>query len=286
MRGASIKTILGNNEVKRLFLKLDVLSIHQEDYKEKKFCSLEYCGSLIIDSTTQEKTLKNGEGLSMNTLAAYNVKKNYIQGNNIIHVLNGVSAQFRQGISYAITGPSGSGKSTLIHLLSGLDVPAQGIISFNAVDINALTSIEKKAFLTTSLGLVFQLPYLISEFSVLENVMLKGIIAGNSIESLKEQAYILLDNVKLSHKASSSPLSLSGGEQQRVALARALFNKPAFLLADEPTGNLDVATGKVIVELLLLCQAQWGMGIIVSSHDAYVCERMANVLRLENGILI
>ena len=221
----------------------------------------------------------------MTTLSAYNVKKTYIQGNNTIQVLQGVTASFEQGVSYAITGPSGSGKSTLMHLLGGLDAPTQGTISFNSVDINSLVQSQKKAFLAHSLGLVFQLPYLISEFSVLENVMLKGMIAGESVQNLKEQAYLLLDQVKLADKADSNPLSLSGGEQQRVALARALFNKPAFLLADEPTGNLDVATGKVIVELLLSCQAQWGMGIIVSSHDAYVCERMAHVLHLENGIL-
>lgn len=221
----------------------------------------------------------------MNVLAARDVKKTYIQGNNILQVLQGVSVRFEQGKSYAITGPSGSGKSTFMHVLSGLDVPTQGAVFFNGVDINTLSPLEKKSFLAKSLGLVFQLPYLISEFSVIENVMLKGIIAGNSFENMQDQALILLDNVKLSHKASNNPLSLSGGEQQRVALARALFNKPAFLLADEPTGNLDVATGKVIVELLLSCQDQWGMGIIVSSHDAYVCERMSHVLHLENGIL-
>lgn len=223
--------------------------------------------------------------MPMATLAAHDLKKTYIQGNNTIQVLQGVTASFEQGVSYAITGPSGSGKSTLMHLLAGLDTPTQGEVLFNSVDLNALSATQKKTFLSHSLGLVFQLPYLISEFSVLENVMLKGMIAGDPVQGLKDQAYLLLEQVKLAHKAQSNPLSLSGGEQQRVALARALFNKPAFLLADEPTGNLDVASGKVIVELLLSCKAQWGMGIIVSSHDAYVCERMENVLHLDNGIL-
>jgi lipoprotein-releasing system ATP-binding protein len=221
----------------------------------------------------------------MATLCAYNVKKTYIQGTNTINVLQGITASFEQGTSYAITGPSGSGKSTLMHLLAGLDTPTQGAISFNGIDIHSFAPAEKKALLANSLGLVFQLPYLISEFSVLENVMLKGMIAGGHVQDLKEQAYVLLEQVHLAHKAHSNPLSLSGGEQQRVALARALFNKPAFLLADEPTGNLDVATGKVIVELLVSCQAQWGMGLIISSHDAYVCERMVHVLHLDNGIL-
>lgn len=221
----------------------------------------------------------------MATLAAHEVKKTYIQGTNVIQVLQGVTVSFEQGSSYAITGPSGSGKSTLMHLLGGIDTPTQGTIFINSIDINMLAQAQKKALLSHSLGLVFQLPYLISEFSVLENVMLKGLIVGKQFNDLKDQAYLLLDQVKLAHKADSNPLSLSGGEQQRVALARALFNKPAFLLADEPTGNLDVPTGKVIVELLLSCQKEWGMGIIVSSHDEYVCERMTHVLHLDNGIL-
>lgn len=221
----------------------------------------------------------------MSTLVAYDVQKTYLQGSNTIGVLKGVSAHFKQGHTYAITGPSGSGKSTLMHLLAGLDTPTQGSIWFNDIDINTLSSAGKEAFLANSLGLVFQLPYLISEFSVLENVMLKGMIGGKITQNSQEEAYSLLDKVNLSHKALSNPLALSGGEQQRVALARALFNKPAFLLADEPTGNLDVVTGKVIVELLLSCQEKWGMGIVVSSHDAYVCERMHHVLHLEDGIL-
>lgn len=221
----------------------------------------------------------------MAILAAHNIKKTYIQGSNTIQVLQGVTASFVQGDRYAITGPSGSGKSTLMHLLAGIDTPTQGTISFDGVELNTLNSSQKRIFLSHSLGLVFQQPYLIAELSVLENVMLKGMIAGAHVQNLKEQAYALLDQVQLADKADSNPLSLSGGQQQRVALARALFNKPQFLLADEPTGNLDVATGKVIVELLLACQAQWGMGIIISSHDTYVCERMAHVLHLENGIL-
>jgi predicted ABC-type transport system involved in lysophospholipase L1 biosynthesis ATPase subunit len=115
--------------------------------------------------------------------------------------------------------------------------------------------------------------------------MLKGMIAGNPSRVMVEQAHELLDKIKLSHKATSDPRTLSGGEQQRVALARALFSKPAFLLADEPTASLDVATGKVIVQLLLSCVREWGMGVIVCSHDAYVADEMGHVLRMENGIL-
>jgi len=221
----------------------------------------------------------------MALLEAQKIKKTFTQGQNVVQVLNGISASFEQGQRYAITGPSGSGKSTFMHILAGLDAPTEGVILFNGTDLNTLSPVGKKELLHQSIGLVFQLPYLINEFSVLENVMLKGLIAGKKGGELYLQAHTLLVDIGLSHKADSNPLSLSGGEQQRIAIARALFNKPAFLLADEPTGNLDVATGKVIVELLLRCQAEWGMGVIVSSHDAYVSERMNTVLHLNHGIL-
>jgi ABC-type lipoprotein export system ATPase subunit len=221
----------------------------------------------------------------MATLAARDLKKTYTQAHNTLHILRGVSYEFLQAKSYAITGPSGSGKSTLMHILAGLDEPTQGAVFLNGINIHTLSESDKRSFLANSLGIVFQQPYLISELSVIENVMLKGMIAGNPSRVMVEQAHELLDKIKLSHKATSDPRTLSGGEQQRVALARALFSKPAFLLADEPTASLDVATGKVIVQLLLSCVREWGMGVIVCSHDAYVADEMGHVLRMENGIL-
>ena len=221
----------------------------------------------------------------MNRLIVLDVQKSYTQGNDTVHVLQKVSTYFEQAASYAITGPSGSGKSTLMHLLAGLDTPTAGTIFLNNTPLDQMSRAAKQFFLADSIGLVFQLPYLISELSVLENVMLKGLLAGKVPNELEERAFVLLENVGLAHKAHAHPRSLSGGEQQRVALARALFNRPLFLLADEPTGSLDVATGKEIVELLIRCKTEWGVGLIVSSHDAYVAERMEYVLHLENGLL-
>ncbi|MCX5922913.1 MAG: ABC transporter ATP-binding protein [Candidatus Dependentiae bacterium] len=221
----------------------------------------------------------------MITLAARDLKKTFLQGDSTIEVLKEITASFERNHTYAITGPSGSGKSTLMHLLAGLDKPTHGTVLFEGKDVARLSTPHRKEFLNKSVGLVFQLPYLIRELSVIENVMLKDMIAGNYQEESKDTAHTLLKKMGLHHKAAHSPFSLSGGEQQRIAIARAIFNKPKFLLADEPTGNLDVKTGKLIVELLVACQEEWQMGIIVSSHDAYVAERMTTVLHLENGLL-
>jgi lipoprotein-releasing system ATP-binding protein len=222
----------------------------------------------------------------MNHFILNHVHKSYIQGTTHIAVLKGVTATFTQGKSYAITGISGSGKSTLIHLLAGLDLPDSGKILFNNQDINTLSEARKSLFLNKSIGLVFQSPYLIKELTVLENVMTKGLIAGLSHRECAQEATLLLKQVELSSHIHAYPGQLSGGQQQRVALARALMNKPVFLLADEPTGNLDINTGKTIITLINNAQAAWGMGIIISSHDAYVVQEMETILELKNGQLI
>ena len=218
-------------------------------------------------------------------LAVENLHKTFMNGTNKLAVLRGITASFDQGASYAITGFSGSGKSTFIHLLAGLDNPTTGTVSFNGQSLAKATMSEKDHFLQHSIGLVFQLPYLIAELSVLENVMIRGLVAGTSRAECKKRASELLEAMAMADKMLSRPLSLSGGQQQRVALARAIFSKPAFLLADEPTGSLDEHTGLNIVELLLSCQREWGMGIIVSSHDAYVARRMGTVYQLKEGIM-
>lgn len=220
------------------------------------------------------------------SLRVEEVSKDFKQGVTApIHVLTRVNALLNQGTTYAITGASGSGKSTLLYLLAGLDTPTQGHIYFNGVSLDALDMQQKSELLNQSLGLVFQLPYLITELSVIENVMLKGIIAGQSPDICYEKAHQLLARVGLHAKAASNPLRLSGGEQQRVAIARALFNKPLFLCADEPTGNLDEKTGHSIIDFLLECQQEWGMGLIISSHDAYVADALDHVLHLHEGRL-
>lgn len=201
------------------------------------------------------------------------------------YVLHDLDAHFERGMSYAITGVSGTGKSTLLHLLAGIDMPSAGTVFYNNQSLQMMGQRERSAVLNKSIGLVFQAPYLLREFSVLENVMMPGLIAGKSMADCQERAQMLLAAVGVEGKEHAAPMTLSGGQQQRVAIARALFNEPDFLIADEPTGNLDEQTALHIIELLDACQKRWGMGLIVSSHDVQVARAMKQVLVVHNGRL-
>jgi ABC-type lipoprotein export system ATPase subunit len=218
-------------------------------------------------------------------LAVENLHKTFVNGADVLEVLRGITVSFSQGSSYGITGVSGSGKSTFIHLIAGMDNPTSGTVSFNGQNLASASQQCRDQFLRQSIGLVFQTPYLIAELSVLENVMIRGLLAARPLAQCEELAMELLNAVGIADKASCRPLSLSGGQQQRVALARAMFCKPAFLIADEPTGSLDEHTGRGIVELLLTCQHEWQMGIIVSSHDDYVTQAMNNAYQIKDGIM-
>jgi lipoprotein-releasing system ATP-binding protein len=213
------------------------------------------------------------------------ITKKFKQGNEEIIVLHNINSTFIQHKNYAITGISGSGKSTFIHIIAGLDTPTAGAVLFNGVCLQTFNLSELAHFLNKSIGLVFQSPHLLRELSVIENIILPGLISGKTKNNCEKQALELLKKVNLIHKKNSKIGELSGGQQQRVAIARALFNEPAFLIADEPTGNLDLTTGKTIIDLLLACQQEWGMGIIISSHDEYVTEKMDAVYNLHEGDL-
>lgn len=219
-------------------------------------------------------------------LRAHEVVKAFTQDASTITVLDKISYTFVQGHTYAITGLSGMGKSTFLHLIAGIDTPDAGSVSFNDVDIRQFSPSERTIFFNQSLGLAFQHPYLIKELTVMENVMIPGIINGRSEEECKARCSHLLQLTGLGAKANALPGTLSGGQQQRAALARAVFNQPNFLLADEPTGSLDEITSKSIVELLRTYQKEWGMGIIVATHDPLVTQSMNTTLHVHNGHLI
>jgi lipoprotein-releasing system ATP-binding protein len=223
--------------------------------------------------------------MSKATLIAKNISKQFSQATENITVFSNVNATFVQGNSYAITGISGSGKSTLMHIIAGIDTPSSGTVLFNDQPLHSLSSAELDQFLNTSIGLVFQSPHLLRELSIIENIMLPGLVSGMAYHDCKQKALPLLKQVDLLLKQDNKPGELSGGQQQRVAIARALFNEPAFIIADEPTGNLDLATGQTIINLLLACRQQWNMGIIISSHDEYVTDKMDEKYLLNNGTL-
>ena len=215
-------------------------------------------------------------------IVAY-LKKDFYQGGVQQQVLAGINAEFEQGKAYAITGVSGSGKSTFLHLLGGLDQPTSGTVLFNGQDIFKLP--RKDAFLNKSIGFVFQFHYLIKELTVLENVMLMGLIKGENRKKCLDRAQSLLSAIGLADKINHHPGQLSGGEQQRVSIARAIFNKPSFLLADEPTGNLDEANAELIVSFFLQASNEWKMGLVICSHDKAVYKKMETVYCLHNGLL-
>lgn len=204
------------------------------------------------------------------------------QGNPLC-LFEQVSFTFEQPKSYAIMGSSGSGKSTLLHILAGFVSPTHGQVLLNNQPISPFSMDQKAHFLHKTVGIVLQRPYLIKELNVVENVMIKGAIAGMSLDAAQEKAYQLLCQVGLEDTAFRSITTLSGGQQQRVAIVRALFNEPTFLLADEPTGNLDGATAHSLIDFLLDCQHQWHTGLILSTHDVTVAARMEMVLEIHQG---
>lgn len=219
-------------------------------------------------------------------LQAHGVSKKFVQGTTELWVLRDITYPFAQGTSYALMGASGSGKSTFMHILAGLDTTTAGFVSFDKHDIALLTTNQRTYFLNKQIGLLFQNPYLIYELTVLENAMIKGLIAGMNHQEAAKRAQELLSLVGIADKVNNFPPQLSGGQQQRLALARALFNNPAFLLADEPTGNLDAHTAAEIIALLQRIQQETGMGIIISTHDERVARSMDKRLHIKDNQLI
>ena len=168
-------------------------------------------------------------------------------------------------------------------MLAGIERPCQGSIVYNDQDLATLSQQQKIDLLAHNIGLVFQQPLLMNELSVLENVMLKQIIQGGLTTQHQEHARQLLKQIIMLDKADCMPSTLSGGQQQRVALLRAIFCAPQFLLADEPTGNLDKESGQVVMQLLFAYQKKYRMGLIISTHDMTIAQQCDHILKIENN---
>ena len=201
-------------------------------------------------------------------------------------VFSGMNLQVHRGERLALVGESGTGKSTLLHLLGGLDRPTRGTIYFDSRDISELSDTELAEFRNQDLGFVWQTHYLLPEFTALENVMMPLLIRGIPHADAAPPSQARLDEVGLGARAKHRAGELSGGEQQRVVLARALVGGPKYLLADEPTGNLDFRTGDMIIGLLKDLHAQHRLTSIYVTHNLSFAQRCDRILKLENSQLL
>lgn len=211
--------------------------------------------------------------------------KTYADGDMQTDVLSNVNFSVNAGDRIAIVGSSGSGKSTLLHLLGGLDEPSAGSITIQGQDINQLSASKLSRLRNQSLGFVYQFHHLLPEFSAVENVAMPLVIGGASPKQAQQEAANLLEKVGLGHRLTHKPSELSGGERQRAALARALITKPACLLADEPTGNLDHHTADAIFDLILELNASLGTALVIVTHDRDLASRLDKTLTLLDGKL-
>lgn len=217
----------------------------------------------------------------MNILVTENLKKYYRMGENVVKALDGVSISIQQGEFLAIVGKSGSGKSTLLHMLGGLDRPTSGKVMIEQKDISSMDKDELTIFRRRKIGFVFQNYNLLPLMNVYENIVLP--IKLDGIRPQKRHVNEIIEMLGLGDKKSAMPSQLSGGQQQRVALARALAVKPAIVLADEPTGNLDSRTSQDVLGLIKTSSERFGQTVVMITHNNEIAQMAGRIIRMEDG---
>ena len=219
-------------------------------------------------------------------IAAADIHREFRTAEGILPVLKGIDLQVRRNEMLAVTGASGVGKSTLLHILGGLDRPTSGEVRLDEVEISRLSEQELARLRNQKVGFVFQSHYLLDDFSALENVMIPILLAGKSHTEARRRAELHLADVGLTDRQSHRPKQLSGGEQQRVAVARALANEPGIVLADEPSGNLDTATGRMLHELLFRLNKQNGTTFVIATHNRELADRCDREISMADGRIV
>lgn len=218
-------------------------------------------------------------------LLAENIHREFETANSVLPVLRGINLTLEKGETAAITGASGVGKSTLLHILGGLDKPTSGRVTISDLALEGKSETELARFRNKKVGFVFQFHYLLEDFSALENVMVPMFLAGADKRSARERAERILGRVGLIDRAAHRPHQLSGGEQQRVAVARALANDPEILLADEPSGNLDTATGNRLHDLMFELNEDRKTSLVIATHNRELASRCQREFRMADGKL-
>ncbi len=231
-----------------------------------------------MSETTMHK--HQGEAIRAEGLAM-----TYAEGKLRTPVFDGIDLSVQSGETVAILGASGAGKSTLLHLLGGLDTPTAGEVFVAGQKMSTLSDAARGALRNKSLGFVYQFHHLLPEFTALENVMLPVLLSGAHVPDASKQARALLEAVGLGHRLDHKPGELSGGERQRAAVARALVNRPACVLGDEPTGNLDEKTAETVFELMLALNHEQHTSLVLVTHDRRLARRLDRVLELHEGRL-
>lgn len=217
-------------------------------------------------------------------LIAKGLEKTYRSGDRALTVLRNVDLDIEEGDFVAILGPSGSGKTTLLGLLAGLDTPSRGSVQIHGTDLAPLTEDERARFRRANVGFVFQSFQLLPSLTARENVQVPLELRGD--RDVAKRAEALLERVGLGDRLDHYPAQLSGGEQQRVALARAFVNEPRILFADEPTGNLDAATGQAIIELMEELNREQDTTLVLVTHDPLLADRARRTIRLADGAIV
>ncbi|MEF2144279.1 MAG: ABC transporter ATP-binding protein [Desulfovibrionaceae bacterium] len=222
----------------------------------------------------------------MHIVQCIDVGKSYQQGKITVHALQGVTLDIEQGAFAALAGPSGSGKTTLLNLIGGLDRPDHGSISVDGGRVDAMSQSELAELRLRRIGFVFQSYNLVPVLSALENVEYVMLLQGVPARERTERARAILDDVGLEGLHSRRPAELSGGQQQRVAVARAIVSGPSLVLADEPTANLDSATGQGLLEIMRSMNETRGVTFIFSTHDRMVMDYARRIMRLKDGHVV